>query len=46
MTEEDMKYRQGRSKERVEATERIQMYTIVGGTILITILFLFEAFMK
>ena len=46
MTEEDMKYRQGRSKEKVEATERIQMYTIVGGTILITILFLFEAFMK
>lgn len=44
MTEDDIKYRQGRSKEKVEGTEKIQTYTIIGGSILLALIFLFETF--
>tara|TARA_R100001463_G_C3427823_1_gene211056 strand:+ start:25 stop:210 length:186 start_codon:yes stop_codon:yes gene_type:complete len=40
MTEEDIKYRQGRSRHRVEATEKFAAWTMMISIILIGILIL------
>jgi len=40
MTEEDKKYRQGRSRHRVEATEKFASYTIIGIIIILGVLIL------
>ena len=44
MTEEDKKYRQGRSKFRVEQTERVAGWSIVGCLVCLLIISLFNAF--
>ena len=45
MTEEDYKYRQGRSKERVQASENMAFIGIIGCILFISSLCLVEAFM-
>ena len=42
--EEDIKYRQGRSRHRVEATEKFASYTIMGFIIIVLVLIILKQF--
>jgi len=43
-TEDDIKYRQGRSKKQVESTEAAMQVTIIAGAIFIVSLIIYNLF--